>query len=292
MDGFKANAKMRSDLPCYKTGGIVKRAKGGMVKHDDVKQDKALIKKELKSAKVVPGKKTGGVVTGDKGKGGSSAAKKEVGAWDKGGKVKKERSMKKNSGINDNDMGKPGGSKLAAKPAGGSKKAATPAAPDAQPFGMDQPVQGGMGGAGIGAAPPPAPGLGGIGGGMGGGAPAFNHGGGVHYHSHTYNMGGPVSGYDMGGMVTPGGGSPMGAPPPAPGGMGGAPSPAPGGMGGAPGGDAQTANLMALKKKLAMLAQQQGGGVPPQGAAGPAQGMGAAPQGGMPSAGGAPGLGG
>lgn len=52
MEGFKANQKMKSDLPCFKEGGFVKRDKA---KHSeskemerDIAQDKKVVKKAFK----------------------------------------------------------------------------------------------------------------------------------------------------------------------------------------------------------------------------------------------------
>jgi hypothetical protein len=50
MEGFKANPKMKCDLPCYKEGGFVKRDKAKHSESTEVKKDVAKDKKIVKKA--------------------------------------------------------------------------------------------------------------------------------------------------------------------------------------------------------------------------------------------------
>ena len=50
MEGFKANQKMKCDLPCYKEGGFVKRDKAKHSESTEVKKDVAKDKKIVKKA--------------------------------------------------------------------------------------------------------------------------------------------------------------------------------------------------------------------------------------------------
>jgi hypothetical protein len=45
MEGFKSNAKMKSDIACYKEGGSVGYKKRNKLKSDDMSQDKTMVKK-------------------------------------------------------------------------------------------------------------------------------------------------------------------------------------------------------------------------------------------------------
>ena len=48
MEGFKANPKMKCDLPCFKEGGFVKRDKAKHSESTEVKKDVAKDKKIVK----------------------------------------------------------------------------------------------------------------------------------------------------------------------------------------------------------------------------------------------------
>ena len=92
MEGFKANPKMKCDLPCYKEGGFVKRDKAKHSESTEMKKDVAQDKKVVKKAFKIHDEQSHDEKTDLSKLKKGGRAKKEVGTvkkYKKGGSVKK-----------------------------------------------------------------------------------------------------------------------------------------------------------------------------------------------------------
>ena len=78
-------AQMQSSMPSSMPAPSAPMKKGGKAKHDDVAQDRAMIKKAMAGKKFA----TGGVVNGEAGFATGGVAKSNAGGFKKGGKIKK-----------------------------------------------------------------------------------------------------------------------------------------------------------------------------------------------------------
>lgn len=140
MEGFKANPKMKCDLPCFKEGGYVKRDKSTHSESTEMKKDVAQDKKIVKKAFKIHDEQ-------------SHDEKTDLSKLKKGGRCKKDvgtvKKYKKGGAVDAAEKGKPSGDKgktkkVTAKP----KKAKTPSkaatkAPEVP--GMDMGPSGSMG---------------------------------------------------------------------------------------------------------------------------------------------------
>jgi hypothetical protein len=140
MEGFKANPKMKCDLPCFKEGGFVKRDKSKHSESTEMKKDVSQDKKIVKKAFKIHDEQ-------------SHDEKTDLSKLKKGGRCKKDvgtvKKYKKGGAVDAAEKGKPSGDKgktkkVTAKP----KKAKTPSkaatkAPEVP--GMDMSPSGSMG---------------------------------------------------------------------------------------------------------------------------------------------------